>query len=174
MPGDEFQIWHQGLSYSAEWWTDGFIPASEFPKKSQQKFIFDLQKRELWHPISQNGVVGYQIHDYKDYQTLKKDYEQKKAKDRNRKHESDDFPDGNNTGIPAESEQNPNGIPLLTELNLTELNLTAKKSTSRWPQSSAPTPIPPQITDEERNSSETPKSPMPEEANAIFRELGYR
>lgn len=119
MPGDEFQIWHQALSYAAEWWTDGFVPASKFPKKSQQKFIFDLQKRNLFHPISSNGVVGYQIHDYEKYQTLKKDYEEKKAKDSKRKRGSGDIPDGKNDGIQTESEKNPEGVRALTELNLT-------------------------------------------------------
>lgn len=174
MPGDEFQIWHMGLSYAAEWWTDGFVPASEFPKKSQQKFIFDLQKRNLWHPISQNGVLGYQIHEYEKYQTTKKDYEEKKAKDSKRKRGSGDIPDGSDKGSQTESKENPDGILSLTELNSTELNLIEKKSASRWPQLNTPTPVPPGITDEERLLSEKPKSPMPEDARRAFKELGYR
>lgn len=128
MPGDEFQIWHQGLSYAAEWWTDGFVPASKFPKKNQQKFIEDLQKRNLFHPISVNGVVGYQIHDYEKYQTVKKDYEEKKAKDRYRKRDDESIPSGiqtESTEIPATI---PSGIQMLTELK--ELN--SKKSQSHY------------------------------------------
>ena len=166
MPGDEFQIWHQGLSYAAEWWTDGFIPASKFPKKSQQKFIFDLQKRKLWHPISVNGVVGYQINDYEKYQTLKADYEQKKLKDKTRKRGDDENPNGNNGGNSTESKQIPDGIHTPTELNLTPKNLSP-----RFPQSSLPTPVPPQAT---RDELELKRNPMPEDAKSKFQEMGYR
>ena len=166
MPGDEFQIWHQGLSYSAEWWTDGFIPASKFPRKSQQKYILDLQKRKLWYPISVNGVSGYQIHDYEKYQTLKADYEQKKLKDKTRKRGEDEIPDGIRDGKPSESKEIPDGIRKPTELNLTSKNLTP-----RFPQSSTPTPVPPQATREEL---EIAKNPIPDDAKKIFEELGYR
>ena len=126
MPGDEFQIWHQGLSYAAEWWTDGFIPASRFPKKSQQKFIEDLQKRNLWHRISVNGIEGFQIHDYEKYQTLKKDYEEKKAKDRTRKRDDEVIPKGiqsESTAIPV---MNPDGIQSLRELKELKTTNSAK------------------------------------------------
>lgn len=169
MPDVEFVIWHKGLCYAAEFWTDGFIPASEFPRKNQQKYLFDLQKRDLWHPISQNGVIGYQIHDYEKSQTLKKDYEEKKEKDKDRKRKKSDIPDGIHDGISKDSERNPEGIPALIEEKRIE-----EKRTGGWPQSNTPTPIPPKITDEERIFSETPKSPMPEDARRTFEELGYR
>jgi len=166
MPDAEFVIWHMGLCYAAEFWTDGFIPHSEFPKKSQQKFTIDLVNRNLWHTISRNGVEGFQIHDYSLYQTLKNDYEETKQKDRARKRKKGDIPDGTNDGISKDSEQSSKGIPVLKEEKTNE-----KKTTSRWPQSDTPTPTPPRPSQDELD---TQKNPPPDEANAIFRDLGWR
>lgn len=166
MPDAEFVIWHMGLCYAAEFWTDGFIPHSEFLKKSQQKFISDLQKRNLWEPITQNGVKGFQIHDYSKYQTLKKVYEDNKDKDKARKRKKGEIPDGKSSEVSSESVENPDGLPSLKEEKRTE-----KKTTSRWPLADTPTPIPPRLSQDELDIQ---KNPPPDEANAIFRELGYR
>lgn len=142
MPDAEFAIWHMGLCYAAEFWTDGFVPASEFPKKNQKKFVSNLVIRKLWEPTESNGVAGYQIHDYEKYQTPKAHYEAKREADRLRKRKNGVTPSGIHDGISKDSERNPEGIPALREQKRTE-----KKTTVPWRSSDKPTPMPPKLTD---------------------------
>ena len=144
MPDSEFVIWHTGLCYAAEFWTDGFVPASEFPRKSQQKFVFDLIIRKLWEPIKSNGVTGYQIHDYEKYQTSKAHYETTREADKHRKRKKGDIPKGIHDGKSQDSEGNAQGIPPLREEKRTE-----KKTTVHWRSSDKPTPLPPKFTDKD-------------------------
>jgi hypothetical protein len=44
MPVEEFVIWHEGLCYSAEFWTDGLIPASDFLKENSTEIHNRLTK----------------------------------------------------------------------------------------------------------------------------------
>ena len=168
MPAEEFLIWHVGLCYAAEFWTDGFIPASEFPKKSQQKFLIDLQNRNLWHPISQNGVKGFQIHDYLDHQTSKQYQRKKRETDRERKRNKALIPTIIPSGNVEDSELIPSGNSALKEEEV-QKKITQKFSGVAY--ANTPTPVPPRASKDEL---EIIKNPMPQEAQDIFQELGYR
>lgn len=165
MPDPEFVIWHEGLCYAAEFWTDGFVPASAFPRKNQQKFVSDLLKRNLWEPIESNGVAGYQIHDYEKYQTPKAHYEAKRETDRLRKRKNSVIPSGIHDGISQDSERNPEGIPALREEKRTE-----KKTTVPWGSSDKPTPMPPKFTNKD---SQSDRVPMPDEVKAFRDSLKF-
>lgn len=144
MSDAEFVIWHKGLCYAAEFWTDGFVPASEFPKKNQKKFVLNLVIRKLWEPTESNGVAGYQIHDYEKYQTPKAHYEAKHEADRLRKRKNGIIPSGIPDGISQDSVRNPEGIPALREEKRTE-----KKTTAPWGSTDKSTPLPPKFTDKD-------------------------
>jgi hypothetical protein len=165
MPDIEFVIWHTGLCYAAEFWTNGFVPASEFPKKNQQKFVFDLVERNLWAPIVSNGVTGYQIHDYLKYQTSKAHYEAKHEADRLRKRKNGIIPSGIHDGISQDSKRNPEGIPALREEKRTE-----EKTTVPWGSSGRPTPVPPQFTDKDIPSNGVS---MPDEVKAFSASMKF-
>lgn len=163
MPDVERMMWVDGIAYAAEFWTDGFIPSSEFSRKSQRTLALDLIKRGLWHPISVNGVEGFQIHDYLKYQTSKESYEKKREYDRSRKRKAIEVPQG----ITKETDQvyigNQDGIQGRTELNLKNSTKTTSPRAPWVDQRSTVTP--PAMTDKDRISD---KSPMPERAREIF------
>lgn len=165
MPDPEFVIWHKGLCYAAEFWTDGFVPASEFPRKNQQKFLLNLVKRILWEPIESKGVAGYQIHDYKKYQTPKAHYEATREADRLRKRKNRVIPDGIHDGISKDSDRNPEGIPSLREEKRTERKTTVPRGPS-----DQPTPVPPKLTAKDFPSDGVP---MPDEVKALRDSLKF-
>src|SRR3954454_320443 len=85
-------LWIMSIAYANRFTTNGFVPATELsqltrtmPNKSRAKRS-ELAKKlcavSLWEETARNGVVGYQIHDYLDYQPSRKEIQKSRKQSR--------------------------------------------------------------------------------------------
>jgi hypothetical protein len=94
LSADAFRLWLNGLCWSKEHLTDGFIPAVAMPilHRKAIKFVSELLetlvigKGPLWHEVP----GGYQIHDYEQWQETKARVQERRQQWRDRKNRQRD------------------------------------------------------------------------------------
>ena len=78
-----FTLWVQGLAYSAQHLTDGWVPKAMPARWGHKPRQTDaLVAAELWWEVPLNGDSGWLINDFDQYQPTRQDWESKSEKRR--------------------------------------------------------------------------------------------
>jgi hypothetical protein len=76
-PGDSIALWLASMAWcNRNESIEGFIPENKLQGlvnvRSVRRTVTDLVQREAYHPAEREGLAGYLIHDYPEYQQTAK------------------------------------------------------------------------------------------------------